>query len=399
MIVLVIYVELVLPREEDKKMAKRANGEGTIRKRKDGRWEGMYIDPATGKRHSIYGKLQKEVKAKLVIIQHEILSGSYLEETKMIVSEWFNLWAESYLGNVKPLTAASYRQSIKNHIIPYLGNMQLKKLKTNDIQRAYNDMIKRGLSAKTVKNVHGVIHKGLEKAIELNYINHNVSSACVLPRQERKEIKVMEDYQIVKFLQAIKEDEFESVYFMTLFTGMRQGEVLGLIWDDIDFDNNIIYIRRQLLKDKESAGYMFGSLKNGKSRTIVASQNVMNLLKKRKSEQEKDKEEAGSRWEDNKGEWSRLVFTNKFGKHLNHVTVYKHYKKIVTSIGIKESRFHDLRHSFAVISLQNGDDIKTVQENLGHHTAAFTLERYAHSTRKMKSESANRMDKYISEIA
>lgn len=217
-----------------------------------------------------------------------------------------------------------------------------------------------------------------------------------MPRSEKKELKPLDENQITAFLQAIRGHRFEDLFFVTLFTGLREGEVLGLTWDCVDFDRGIITINKQmqLHQEKGMAAYQLVSPKNGKIRTVAAAPKVMEHLRHRKAEQAKQHLMAGPAWED-----SDLVFTDELGKHLTKQSVYRAYKKVVTAIGRPDARFHDLRHSYAVAAIRSGDDIKTVQGNLGHATAAFTLEVYGHVTDKMKEESAARMEYFIKSVS
>lgn len=167
--------------------------------------------------------------------------------------------------------------------------------------------------------------------------------------------------------------------------------MLGLRWDCVNFESGILTISTQILRDhNKGGGYFTAPLKNDKMRTITPAPSIMAKLQNHKQKQEEMRQHAGDAWEN-----SGLVFTNALGQHLKHVTIYKNYKRIVSSIGIPNARFHDPRHSYAVASIQAGDDIKTIQENLGHHSAAFTLDTYAHVTDKMKRSSAQRMEQYI----
>ena len=175
---------------------------------------------------------------------------------------------------------------------------------------------------------------------------------------------------------------------------MREGEIIGLKWDRVDFDKGTILIDRQLHREKKKGGkYVFAPLKNGKSRTVMPAPFVMALLRKQRAHQAEMRFTAAELWED-----SGLVFTDELGHHLATHTVYKNFKALVASIGRPDARFHDLRHSYAVASIRSGDDIKTVQENLGHATAAFTLDKYGHVTEQMKQASAERMEHYIDGI-
>ena len=183
---------------------------------------------------------------------------------------------------------------------------------------------------------------------------------------------------------------------MTLFTGAREGEILGLTWDCVDFDNDLITIEKQLQKVRKSGGkYRLVPTKTDKTRYIRVAPFVMDLLRKQKSQQSRWRIEAGSAWLDTWG----LVFTNEQGRNLSPQSVYLDFKKAAKSIGRPDARFHDLRHTYAVIKLENGDDIKTLQEDLGHYSAAFTLDVYGHVSEKMRKASADRMQAYIREIS
>lgn len=379
---------------------KNANGAGNIRKRSDGRWEARYsngFDPTTGKliQKSVYGKSQKEVRQKLARITAEIDEGTYIEPNSMKLADWLQTWLRDYIGNVKASTVKSYTDHVNLNIIPYIGKTQLSKLSAPMIQSMYNTLQReKGLSPKTIKNVHGVLHRALTQAQKMGYIRLNPLEAVTLPRIEKVQIKPMEDDDLTRFLKEIKGNPYELVFFVTVFTGLRQGEILGLTWDCVNFEKNTLYINKQHGKIKGGKTYVFSSLKNDKPRMIVAADGVMDVLRKQKARQQRWAELAGDGWnnEDN------LVFTTELGRYLSNQTVYLAFKKVVRALGMENVRFHDLRHTFAVNSLKAGDDIKTVQENLGHHTAAFTLDVYAHVTSGMKQESASRMEKYLQSV-
>lgn len=385
-----------------RKSTRNAQGGGSIRKRSDGTWEGRYTlgrDPGTGKQiqKSVYGKTQAIVRKKLQAATASIDEGTYIEPSKLTVGAWLDIWLAEYTNGIKPLTLKSYDNHIRNHIKPAFAAKKLSALCTHEIQAFYNKLQRGteetpGLSSKSIKNLHGVFHKALTQAVELGYIKYNPSEACKLPRVEKPQIKPLDDNEITAFLKAIKGHQFEILYLVDLFTGMRQGEILGLTWDSIDFQNGTILIYRQLQKIKGK--YKFVSLKNDKTRRITPAPSIMKVLQEHRRVQLEWKLKAGAVWED-----SNLVFTNQFGAHLTHITVYKNFKKIVKSIGLPEMRFHDLRHSYAVVSIRSGDDIKTVQGNLGHATAAFTLDVYGHITEQMKQESAQRMEGYIKGVS
>ena len=188
----------------------------------------------------------------------------------------------------------------------------------------------------------------------------------------------------------------EKLFITDLFTGMRRGEILGLTWDCVNFSKGTVTINKQLVHLRSgNKEYTLAPTKNGKTRVISPAQSIMDILREQKSLQESMRQTAAEAWNKPEG----FVFTNEFGHHLYHSTVYQQFKRVVREAGFPETRFHDLRHSYAVAALQSGDDIKTLQENLGHHTAAFTLNVYGHVSEKMKQESARRMDAYIKNIS
>lgn len=206
----------------------------------------------------------------------------------------------------------------------------------------------------------------------------------------------MEQEDIAVFLKTIRGDPYEHLFQVTLFNGLRQGEILGLTWDCVDFKHHTLYVNKQLQKTNKVGGeYTLVPTKNSRSRVVTVADSVMQILEKERRLQKHRQEIADLAWSN---PWN-LVFTNEFGGHLCHFTVYHHFKDIVRGIGLEETRFHDLRHTFAVLSLQNGDPIKTVQDNLGHATAAFTLDVYGHVSEKMKEDSAARMQHYIENMA
>lgn len=392
---------------------KAAAGTGNIRKKSktvNGKtytwWEARYTagyDPGTGKQiqRSVSGKTQKEVAKKLKEATASLDAGTYIAPNKMTVGEWLDIWTAEYLGNVKPRTAESYRIIAKNHLKPKLGATRLDLLNAHTIQTFYNGLTsateeKKPLSPKTIKNIHGVLHKALQQALRNKYINQNPAEACELPRVEKAEIKPLDEIQIGTFLKAIKGHPYEALFTVDLFTGMRKGEILGLQWDCVDLKNGTILINKQLQNIVGSKGmYHLVSTKNGKGRRIAIPPFLVTELRKVKKTQLENRLRYGECYDVD----SMFVFTDELGGHLKPKQVYDAFKKITADMDLPKARFHDLRHSYAVASIRSGDDIKTVQENLGHATAAFTLDIYGHVTDQMKKESANRMEQFFKTVS
>ena len=394
-------------------MQRNANGNGSVRKisvTRNGKtytyWQARYssgFHPGTGKQiqHSITGKTQKEVLQKLKAATSAVDNGTYTEPSDMTVAQWLRIWTDGYLENIKPSTAHLYRRSVELYLNPGLGAVKLCALKTQQIQAFYNSLLHPAkkttapLSPKTIKNVHGILHKALQQAVANGTLRQNPADACILPKITKKEMTVFDDDATAAFLRAIQGHVHELLYKIALFTGMREGELLGLTWDCIDFANGTITVRQQARQEQKKGGkYYFSTPKNGKCRVLTIPPSVLALFRAQQEKQSTMAKYVGSAWNNE----HNLVFTNAMGDFLSHRTVYDCFKRIVKSIGMEDMHFHDLRHSYAVASIKNGDDIKTVHENLGHATAAFTLDVYAHATNQMKKASADRMEQYIKSL-
>lgn len=407
-----------------RKTSRTANNTGSIRQRPDGRWEGRITvgsDPGTGKpiRRSIYGMTQKEVRQKMQRALVDVDDGVYTAPSRLTVKAWLDMWLAGYNSDVKPATITSYQGHIDNHIGPALGAVKLSALTPAAIQKFYNELQRRGkkvprrdkeghilkekgsvvydckpLSPKTIKNVHGVLHQALKQAVRLGYIRSNPSEVCTLPRIEKPEMKPLDMPDIKQLLSVLGNDVYSTIIKVDLFTGLRQGEMLGLQWSCIDFERGTITVNKQLSHPRKKGDiYSFTPLKNDKPRTIQPAPFVMELLRERRKQQLSDRLRAGTLWDD--CGFPDLVFTNETGRFLTHTAVWRRYKEALAAAGLPPIRFHDLRHTYAVSSLRAGDDVKTLQDNLGHHTAAFTLDQYGHVTETMKKESARRMEAFI----
>ena len=375
---------------------RRSNGEGSIRKRDDGSWEGRIL--IEGKSRSIYGRSQVEVRKKLTEIRNDLDNDDYLEPNDTTVKEWMEIWQDEYLEDVKQSTADRYKSCIRIHIIPALGDTRLLDLRASTIQKFLNQCKKvDGLSEKSVKNIRLVLHKALEQAIEDDQLKKNPCDRAKVPSYDDPptEMRPLKDNEVPLFLKAIKGSVYEGIFYVALFTGMRESELIGLSWDCIDFERGTIHLYRQLKRTREKGGeYVFTSLKNKQARTFGVAPNVLDVLRKIKVKQAEWKLKAGTSW-NNK---DNLVFTDSLGSHIATHTVWRQFKKKAEEIGIPEMRFHDLRHGYATLALQNGVDVKTVSNNLGHATTAFTMDRYGHVTETMMKDSADKMQRFIESL-
>lgn len=385
-------------------MTKRAaQGAGTIRKKtvtRNGKeytyWEARITtgrDPGTGKQiqRSFSGKTQKEVREKMQAAAVEVNTGTYTAPAKMTVGQWLDIWAAEYLGNLKPGTVCAYKANIRNHIKPSLGAVKLPDLHPHAVQTFINGID--GLAPASIRLMYKVLHMALEKAVRLDYIPKNPAANCILPKAEQKEIHPLNDAQVSALLAATRGTIIENLVNVALFAGMRQSELLGLTWDCIDTKKGTITVNKQLALTAYRKDSIFITPKNGKTRVITPASSVMSALKAQKIKQKEMRLKAGDLWDNA----NNLVFTTEDGGIMEHWTVKNHFKIVLAAAGMDDEnvRFHDLRHTYAVNAIRAGDDIKSIQGNLGHSSAAFTLDKYGHFTEAMKQDSASRMESFI----
>ena len=361
-------------------------------------WEGRVT--VDGIQRSVSAKTQGECLEKMKDLERCAEAGTYTPPSKLTVSQWLDIWLADYCTNVKPRTLEKYQGIVTNQIKPGIGKIKLTKLSKMDVQKFCNNLknkrTREPLAPKTIKDIHGILHKALQVAVKFDILKINVADKIniELPKVEQAEIKPLDNEQIGKFLKSIQGHRYKDLFMVDLFTGMREGEICGLSWNQINFKEGTITISQQLQKDPRNRELVITSPKNGKSRIIRPAETVMQILQDRKREQFLSRQSAGDGW---KNEWN-LVFTQKNGSPVHPHSVYDAFKQIANRIGCPEARFHDLRHSFATIALANGDDIKTVSETLGHYAASFTLSVYGHSTDDMKKKSAARMENFLNSI-
>ena len=414
-------------------MPRRTRNEGTIYKKtviRKGKkytyWEAQVTighDPGTGGRirKTFTGESQKEVRMKMQEASLSLQKQEYFEPSKATLGEWIDLWLSDFCPRIKYQTKKSYAAQCNTHIKPTLGATLLSDLNTAQIQSFYNELGKTGhtiikkdpktgqtvktskpLSPKSINNVHAILSKCLNVAVKLNYIKFNPASQTERIKSPRPHVSPLSNDEVRMVLSELEKEPLADLYKVIIFTGLRKAEALGLTWDSIDFDTSTISIDKQLQhRPIKDGGYTIAPVKSDRIRSIVATPYVISILQHRKSDQDQDKEQNKSLWsylKDDKGKDIQLVFTKPDGSPINPKQAYLHYNKLARRLGIDATRVHDLRHTFAVLSLQNGDDYKTIQENLGHASASFTLDVYGHRTTKMQQDSADKMQKFIDSI-
>ncbi|MGI6308449.1 MAG: tyrosine-type recombinase/integrase [Dethiobacteria bacterium] len=389
-------------------MAKRrGSGEGSITKRKDGRWQGSVLvgyDLETGKpkRKYFYGRTRKEVQEKVNGATVEVQTGTYREPSKLTVAEWFTTWLNDYMKlSLRPTTWESYRYQVEGHIIPALGHLKLAQLQTAHIQRLYNDKLNSGrldgkeggLSPKSVRYIHTVIHSALEQAKKEGMIMINPSDAVRLPKLEQKEIKYLDTTEVATFLATAKESKHFAAFYLALNTGMRRGELLGLRWKDIDFIVKQLTVNQGLVRIS-GKGLVFQEPKTKLSNRVISlPPAAVQVLKEHKKQQNENRLMAGGAYNSDLD----LVFANELGEPICPRAFTRVFERLIKKVGL-DVTFHGLRHTFATIALEQGVNVKTIQETLGHHSSAFTMDVYSSVTAKMKREAADKVGDLLASL-
>ena len=381
-------------------MAKRReSGEGNIRKRSDGRWEGRYVagHDANGKpiRKNVLGKTQAEARAKLRLAIEAAETLDVARAGEYTVEKWVRTWYELYSKpNIREKTQAYYETFINRHIIPILGGIKLEKLTGRDIQRMYNEVRAHGrirtaqkdsnpgMSASYVRGLHMMMHNCLNRAVKERLILRNPTEDCIVPKIEKQEMKILKPEDIGAYLREADRRGVMAIFYLELCTGLRKGELTALLWEDLNVEAKTIYVSKQAVGVKGGGVKITRPKTETSIRRIAIPQQVVDLLT---AEHEKHPD-------------SPYLFTSPVtGKMYHPDSIVNLHKKILKGAGLEHIRLHDLRHTFATLALQNGVDIKTVSGMLGHYDAGFTLRTYTHATDRMQEQAAATMGALISQ--
>ncbi len=371
-------------------MGRRGNGEGSIRKRKDGRWEARYsVQTADGPRQkTVYGKTRKGVSEKLTEAMAGRDKGLVFDAGKLTVGEHLERWLDDV---VKPSashrTYSTHAQQVRTHVVPTLGRVKIRDLRKAHIDRLYREKLDAGLSPSTVRRVHAVLHKALEEAVKGDLIPRNPAAHANKPKVRQEEIEPLDASQAAAFLGAARGARFEALYVLCLMCGLRQGEALALRWQDVDLEGATLRVSRQLQRVRGGGGLRFSEPKNASRRTMGLPQRAVSALRDHRKRQLEEKLAAGPVYED-----GGLVFASGHGKPLDAQNVVnRHYKPLLERAGLPPIRFHDLRHSCLSLLAQRGEPIRDLQALAGHATAAFTMQRYTHHYESSARRTADAM--------
>ena len=386
---------------------KRGNNEGTISKRKDGRWCAVlttgYDENNKQKRQFFYGKIRQSVADKLNKTINDITNGLYVEPNKVTVAEWLKVWLMEYKKpSVRSTTYESYEYLNRVHIKPSIGHFYLKDLRPEHLQKLYNDKVykegsdkKSRISARTVKNMHNVIHAALDQAVLNNLVIKNVSNSTVLPKCTKKQIRVLTIDEQKAFVCILDDEKHKLAFLIALGTGLRLGEVSALKWQDFNFYENTIKICRTVRRTKifidgrmTKSQLIYQTPKtDAGNRTIPIPASIVTSIKEYKKNQNLHILSSGPLYQNND-----LMFCNEYGVQLDPSSLSKMFSRLIKKANLDHINFHGLRHTFATRLLEVNEHPKVVQEILGHSDISLTLNTYTHVMPEIKKSAIQKIE-------
>lgn len=367
---------------------RRGKGEGSVFPRKDGRWTAQ-LTLEDGTQKQVHRKTRQEAHKALQQMLREQEQGMLATGSQQTMKQFMEYWLEEvHRPTIRTSSYANYRGILDKHILPALGHIQVQKLTVQHVQKFYASKLKEGLSPKTIKVYHAVLHNALSHAVYINLVSRNVSDLATksLPKQTRYEIQPLTTEQAQAFLETVKGHHLETLLILAITTGMRRGELLALRWQDIDFDNKHLQVCRSVRREAKRGLVVNEPKTQAGRRKVVLSSFLIEVLKQHRVRQLEVRLQAGTAWEDH-----GLVFCTKRGRLFDPTYMLVLFKKLLQDVGLPLMRFHDLRHSAATLLLAMGVHVKVVQELLGHSNITTTLNTYSHVLPSLQQDAMNKM--------
>ncbi|KEH96120.1 tyrosine-type recombinase/integrase [Clostridium massiliodielmoense] len=387
-------------------MSKKANGEGSIQRYyqngKDKGWRASitvgYDDKGKLKRKQFYGKTKSEVLKKMTEYQHKKNVGILPSDDKITLQQWFKTWLYEFrVNNLKPSSFERYDGIYRKYILNSpIGEIKLSELRAKDIQTYYNNLHDNGISSSVINTINGFLYTCLESALKQNYIYQNYCKLVTLPKivkDDKFTVFTLQDQNI--FLNNIQGHKYEMAFILALGTGLRLGELLGLKWSDIDFDNNTLSVSRAIKrttiinKQGERKSQIIEQLPKTKTsiRTVPIPTNIIEKLKESKQKHSVIKKENEDLYNN-----TDYIFCDKLGNPLDPKRIPRNFKSVLKKAGLKDIKFHSLRHTYATRLFEAGVPIKTVQTLMGHSDITTTMNIYTHVMPEEKNKAAEKIN-------
>ena len=375
-------------------MGKRGNGEGSITRRRDGLYMARYtVEAATGsKRKAVHAKTRKEAAEKLTAAMADASKGITNDGGPRTVGAFLTSWLEnSVRGSVRKSTYDRNESLCRVHLIPALGRKKLKTLGAADVAGFYRSRLDSGCSAASVRKMHETLHKALKQAVRWGYMTKNPADDVDTPRVHTEEVHPLTRDEARRFLKVVRGDRLEALYVVALHTGLRQGELLALRWEDVDIEEKTLRVRRTITKD--GGKLLIGPTKTAKGRrTVKLTRDAAEALREHLSRQLEEIDGLGDLFEDN-----GFVFCTAKGTLINPSNLRKRsFAPLLVRAGLPHMTFHQLRHTAATILLLKNVNPKIVSEMLGHASIAITLDTYSHVLPNMQDSAVAAMEEAFS---
>ncbi|MGU9539212.1 tyrosine-type recombinase/integrase [Clostridium tepidum] len=346
-----------------------------------------YRDKETGKKkQKALGSFDKKKDAEKVLIEEKskIINGNFIMPEKITFEEYLKQWLEQHKSNLSVTTYSRYKYIVDKQISPAIGEIELQKLNSLHLENFYNSMLET-LNSKTVLQYHRVIHKALNKAYKLQIINKNISDLVELPKIKKYKARALTIKEVRQFLELSKNTRVEMPVNLAIALGLRAGEILGLSWDNVNFNNNTIVICKTLVKDKLNKTFIFKEPKSETSiRTLTVPKHLMDLLKEHNKKQKQLQLKSYGAFENK----YNLVFTKLDGTPMASDSFSRIFKDFIDRNNLPNIRFHDLRHTNATLMLASGTSMKVASARLGHSTIGITMDLYTHVLQELEEEVA-----------
>jgi integrase len=369
----------------------RGRNEGSISQRSNGSYRAQVS--SSGKRVSATFRTKAEAQKWIRDQLSKLERGFDFQGSKITLGEYLPQWLENSKTALRDKTAHQYSQVMKKHIIPHLGSIALKDLRLASIEKYYADLLRSGVGTRTVRICHNILHKALDKALHYGLVTYNPAHGATLPRYTHSEMQVLDEDQVSQFLVAAQSSPYAALYQLAVTTGMRQGELFGLKWADLQWGKGVLHLQRQVQK-VPGQGWSFVEPKTQAGRrTIKLGEGTLQVLRGHRECQAQLKEKAGDRWQEND-----LVFPNSVGNPGDPSNLRIDFERTLTRAGLVKIRFHDLRHTAASLLLNNNVPVFVVSRMLGHSKPSTTLDIYGHLYHESQVAAAEIMDKLVTPI-
>ena len=365
-----------------RKSTRRGRGEGTVSERPDGTWTGQvttgYTEDGRQKRKTVYGKSQADALAKLAEVKQRLASGTY-SDTKLTVKEYLKQWLEEKERTLKPTTLEQYTSCIDRSIVPIIGSVKLDKLTPLQVQNLVNQIHDVSGAARAAK-CRTVLFSAYKQAIRWQLVTRNPVEATDPVKEPHREMTLWEPEQAARFLDVAREHRLYAFFYLSMATGLRRGELLGLRW--VDIEGSLLHVKQSLVK--VGSKLIFSTPKTRKGfRTVALSPDVLEVLLLHRQRQDAERAVLGDAWAH-----PELVFASEVGTPLNPDNLKRVRDYLMNKADVPPVRLHDLRHLHASLAIRGGMDAKVLADRLGHSRASFTLDRYTHLFESQRAQSA-----------